>query len=96
MAFPIFLGLVIVALGLSSILLAWFHPAPHETRLVKALSWPRKTQDRIGISLASLMLMAVGAQFAIGVSRDSWIPAAICAIVILVTALALGLREPAV
>ena len=96
MAFPMVLGLFLVAVGLSSILVAWLHPAPHETRLVKVLSWPRKTQDRIGISLASLMLMAVGAQFAIDVSRDTWIPAVICAIVIVAAAFALGIREPAV
>lgn len=89
------LGLAFVALGLASVLVAWLHPAPHQTLLAKALAWPRKAQDRIGISLASVMFMAIGAMFAVNVADGGWLPTAVCGLVVLVTALAIGLREPA-
>ena len=96
MTVPTAFGLFFVALGLASVLVAWLHPAPHQTLLVKALAWPRKAQDRIGISLASVMFMAIGAMFAVDVPGVGWIPTAVCGIVVLATALAIGLREPAV
>ena len=50
----------------------------------------------MGISLASVMFMAIGAMFAVDVPGVGWIPTAVCGIVVLATALAIGLREPAV
>ena len=96
MAISTALGLLFVALGLACVLVAWLHPAPHQTTLIRALAWPRRSQDRIGASLTSLMFMAIGAMFVIDVRSSGWLPTAICGIVILFTALAIGLREPAV
>lgn len=61
---------VLAAIGLCTILVALFHPAPGETRLVRMLCWPGiKPGDQVALPLGSLFFF-VGAAMA----SAAWLP----------------------
>ena len=96
MTFELVAGSLTVTLGLAGILLAWLHPSPSNSRLVKALTWPGKELDRVNIALVSLTIVAIGMFFFAEAQGGGWIWHLIWVVVLAGACLGLGLRRTAV
>ena len=61
---------IIAALGLCAIMVGLFHPAPGQTRLIRALCWPGiRPSDDVALPLGCLLFF-IGA----AITSSSWLP----------------------
>ncbi len=96
MSFELVAGFLIVTLGLAGMLVAWLHPSPGKSGIVKALAWPEKEVDRANVALASLTVLAIGMFFFAELLGGGWTWHLIWAVVLAAACLGRGLRQAAV
>ena len=96
MGFPFILGIVVAALGIAALVLAWIHPASTSLAIARVLAWPRKNQDRIDLALRGVFLVALGGIFMSNAPNGNIAALLTFAVLLLSSGIALGVRQPAV